>query len=238
MSEPEAPGHAPPLVAGEPKQGELEFSARLLDTAPDAIVVVDAAGCLMLVNLQAERLFGYVRQDLIGKHVELLVPERFRAAHVKHRVGFVVSPKVRPMGYGMELFGRRRDGSEFPMEISLSPLLVEGGLLTSASIRDISERKQRELEMRRIQSYLLNAVESIPGAFAIFDTRDRLVLCNSSYRQLLGKEVSGEVVGRSFVSLVGAKIAAGMFDLSGSSAAELYERWLAYHRDPSGVLDL
>jgi PAS domain S-box-containing protein len=238
MSEPEAPGHAPPLIAGEPKHGELEFSARLLDTAPDAIVVVDAAGCLMLVNLQAERLFGYVRQDLIGQHVELLVPERFRAAHVKHRVGFVVSPKVRPMGYGMELFGRRRDGSEFPMEISLSPLLVEGGLLTSASIRDISERKQRELEMRRIQSYLLNAVESIPGAFAIFDTRDRLVLCNSSYRQLLGKEVSGEVVGRSFVSLVGARIAAGMFDLSRSGAAELYERWLAYHRDPSGVLDL
>jgi PAS domain S-box-containing protein len=227
-----------PLVAAEPQQAVLDFSQRLLDTAPDAIVVVDAAGCLMLVNLQAERLFGYARQDLIGKHVELLVPERFRAVHVKHRVGFVVAPKVRPMGYGMELFGRRRDGSEFPMEISLSPLLVEGGMLTSASIRDISERKQRELEMRRIQSHLLSAVESIPGAFAIFDTRDRLVLCNSSYRQLLGKEVSGEVVGRSFVSLIGAKIAAGMFDVSEISAADLYERWLAYHRDPSGALDL
>jgi PAS domain S-box-containing protein len=240
MSEGSAPssGMPPPVVAGEPTHEELEFSRRLLDTAPDAIVVVDAGGCLMLVNLQAERLFGYARQELIGKHVEVLVPERFRAAHVKHRVGFVVAPKVRPMGYGMELFGRRRDGSEFPLEISLSPLLVEGGMLTSASIRDISERKQRELEMRRIQSHLLSAVESIPGAFAIFDTRDRLVLCNSSYRQLLGKEVSGEVVGRSFVSLVGAKIASGMFDLTGSSAAELYERWLAYHRDPSGALDL
>jgi PAS domain S-box-containing protein len=229
---------APALAPAEPKQAELEFSGRLLDTAPDAIVVVDAAGCLMLVNLQAERLFGYAREELIGKHVEALVPERFRAAHVKHRVGFVVSPKVRPMGYGMELFGRRRDGSEFPMEISLSPLRVEGGMLISASIRDISERKQRELEMRRIQSHLLSAVESIPGAFAIFDTRDRLVLCNSSYRQLLGKEVSGDVVGRSFVSLIGAKIAAGTFDLAGTSAAELYERWLAYHRDPSGALDV
>src|SRR5688572_10669625 len=146
------------------KQSDVVF-LKLLDAAPDALVVVDAWGRIVLVNIQTERLFGYSRDDLVGQNVEILVPERFRSSHVGQRDGFFGGPKVRPMGSGLDLFGRRRDGTTFPLEISLSPLPTEGGMLVSASIRDITERKKSDLQLRRIQSHLLSAVESIQGSF-------------------------------------------------------------------------
>ncbi|HWF49817.1 MAG TPA: EAL domain-containing protein [Solirubrobacteraceae bacterium] len=113
----------------------------LLETAPDAMVIVDEAGRIVLVNSQTERLFGYARVELIGEHVELLVPQRFASAHPDHRTSFAEDPHARPMGGDLDLYARRRDGTEFPVEISLSPLETEEGTLISSAIRDVTERK-------------------------------------------------------------------------------------------------
>jgi PAS domain S-box-containing protein len=121
----------------------------LLEAAPDAMVIVDQNGQIALVNIQAERLFGYPREELVGKSVDLLLPDRLRGAHPEHRRTYFQEPKVREMGSGFDLLARRKDGSEFPVEISLSPLVTKDGVLVSSAIRDITARKQAELELRR-----------------------------------------------------------------------------------------
>jgi len=137
---------------GQRRRAEKKFRG-LLESAPDAIVIVDQAGEIVLVNSQTERLFGYPREELLGKKVEILVPPRYGAVHPQYRDGFFKNARTRPMGAGLELFGVRRDGSEFPVEISLSPLETEEGLLVSSAIRDISERKriERSLHEKNIE---------------------------------------------------------------------------------------
>jgi two-component system, sensor histidine kinase PdtaS len=127
-----------------------ERFGRLLELAPDAIVVVSGAGRITLVNSQTERMFGYSRGELLGRPVEILMPERFRRGHTAHRARYVAEPRTRPMGAGLELLGRRKDGTEFPVEISLSPSRGGEDLAVTSVIRDITDRRQAALEREQL----------------------------------------------------------------------------------------
>ncbi|NUP47300.1 MAG: PAS domain S-box protein [Catenulispora sp.] len=182
--------------ASELVDAEKRFSA-LLEAAPDAMVIVDRAGCILLVNAQTESMFGYERAELLGQPVELLVPPRFRAPHQSHREGYSAHPQVRPMGAGLELFGLRKDGSEFPVEISLSPLQEDDGPLFSAAVRDVTERKAADKKIRDLASIVSSSQDAI-----ITKTLDgRITFWNHGAERLYGYR-EDEAVGREMTMLM------------------------------------
>ena len=153
----------------------MQVSAdELLESVPDAVVGVDTEGRIAFVNVQAERMFGYERREMLGKRVELLLPDRLRCAHAGHRASYHASPTTRPMGAGLDLLARRRDGTEFPVEISLSPLGATAGLQVVSVIRDVTQRRESEQERERLLEVAKQARAAAEEALRIHAQAERL----------------------------------------------------------------
>jgi PAS domain S-box-containing protein len=168
---------------------EVLLSSDLLETLPDATVVVDRNGIIIQINSQAQELFGYDLDELIGQKIEILVPERYRPQHHHHRQGFATTPKTRRMGADLDLYGRRRNGSEFPVEISLSPVSTENGTFVLSAIRDISDRKRIAEELRRANEELHRRTTEQLGEY-----RSRLAsIIDSSEDAIISKGLDGTI---------------------------------------------
>ncbi len=164
----------------------------ILEAAPDAMVIADKDGAIVLVNAQAETLFGYARTELIGQPIETLVPTRLRDAHLSHRTKYFRTPGIRSMGTGLDLYGRRKDGTEFPIEVGLSPLETPNGLLVSSAIRDIGERKKADHQ----RALLAAIVESSDDAIIGKTLEGVVTSWNRSAHRIFGYSAA-EMVGKS-----------------------------------------
>ncbi len=175
--------------------GDIDAQFRAaLEAAPVAMITVDGAGAMVLVNALAESLFGYEKRELLGQPIELLVPERFRASHPGHRSAFFARPSARAMGAGRELYLQRKDGRELPVEIGLSPYNIESGSFVLASIIDLSERKRAEERLRTM-------LEAAPVAILMIDRSGAIALVNAQAERIFGYP-RAELLGRTVEMLV------------------------------------
>lgn len=161
------------------QQSANESFRQVVEFAPNAIVMIDQHGKIELVNTQTERIFGYSRDQLIGQPVEMLIPERFRAHHPQHRGKFFSNPSTRSMGSGRDLFGLRRDGSEFPVEIGLNPIDTSEGIKVLSAIVDITERKRQEDQFRQV-------VEMAPNAMIMIGSNGQIEMVNAQTEKIFG----------------------------------------------------
>ncbi len=189
MSQPSSDHKQPAPSLPAKTMAEVLLSSDLLETLPDATIAVDREGTMVQVNAQAQELFGYDRDELIGQKVEMLVPESYRRQHHHHRENFAQTPKTRRMGADLDLYGRRRNGSEFPVEVSLSPVATESGMFVLSAIRDISDRKRIAEELRRANEELHRRTAEQLGEY-----RSRLALIiDSSDDAIIGKNLDGTI---------------------------------------------
>src|SRR5581483_575206 len=187
MKEPAGPGPGVHRLGA----GSAPFGA-FLEAAPDAVVIINRDGRIALINAQTERMFGFSRDELLGQPVECLLPDRFRAAHTAHRADYGSDPRTRPMGAGLELYGRRKSGEEFPVDISLSPLPTDDGVLLTAAIRDITDRKRAE----ETRALLANIVEASDDAITAQTVDGVIISWNRGAERMYGFTAE-EAIGQS-----------------------------------------
>ncbi|HXD87049.1 MAG TPA: PAS domain S-box protein [Urbifossiella sp.] len=182
--EPSRPLVAPPA----PVPLSTATLIELLEAVPDALVIIDSLGRIAFVNGETERLFGYRRDELLGREIELLVPERLRPGHVAQRDSFLAAPRIRPIGQGLELTGQHKDGHEVAVEISLSPLQTDGRVLVVASIRDVADRRKSEGQLRKVEKRYRTLVEGIPAVtfMAPMDQGPGEIYVSPQIEELLG----------------------------------------------------
>ncbi len=169
----------------------------LLESAAQAVVTVDTEGKIVLVNAKTEEMFGYGRAELLGQPLEILLPEKLRTTHTAHRTGYFTNPRVRPMGIGFDLVGRRKDGSQFPIEVSLSSVHTNGERLAVSLITDITQRKQAEELLRRANETLEVVIQASPLAIWAADLAGNVTLWNEAAERMFGwtsQEVLGKLV--------------------------------------------
>jgi PAS domain S-box-containing protein len=164
----------------------LELYRQIFESAPDAVVVVDEQGRISWVNRQTEELFGYARAELVHEAVEVLIPQRFASRHVEHRTRYLAAPYVRPMGTALEIFGRRKDGSEFPADLMLSSFATNEGAFVIAMARDVSERRYAEERLRELQERLRMAIEGAGLGYWSYDIGAGNLMLDASCAALLG----------------------------------------------------
>lgn len=199
----------------------------IIELAPMAIIMVNAQGDIVLVNQELESMFAYNREELLGRRVEILTPARFRSHHPELRRGFLEHPQARRMGVGRDLYGVRKDGSEFPVEIGLNPIESEQGLFVLSTIVDITERKQLEEKFRA-------TVESAPLAMIMIDRDGRIVLVNAEAARLFAYDRQ-ELLGQSVEQLVPARFHSHHPDLRADFLHNPQARRMGAGRDLYGV---
>ncbi len=176
-----------------------------MQAAPDGVVIVDLEGRMVFVNAQTEKMFGYDEGELIGQPIEVLVPDRYRQGHVGHRDRYFAQPRTRPMAAGMSLAGRRKDGSEIPVEIALSPLELEGGTVTTAIIRDITDRRRAQEALRLSEARFRRLLEAAPDGVITVNKDGVIVFANAQVTQIFGYSEQ-EMLGQPIEMLVPARV--------------------------------
>jgi PAS domain S-box-containing protein len=200
---------------------------QVVETAPNAIVMINSLGLIEMVNAQAEQIFGYPRAEMLGQSVEMLVPVRFRGRHPGLRGSFFADPRARPMGAGRDLFGLRKDGTEFPVEIGLNPIETDEGPMVLSAIVDISARKREEERFRRV-------VEAAPNAMVMINSSGRIEMVNAQAEQVFGY-ARAEMLGQSVEMLVPVRFRGHHPNLRGSFFADPKARRMGAGRDLFGL---